>query len=157
MMGLSTSPIFLLLLLYNRGSYILAGQIPLVSIARFVIVAAKVMLNSTQNGQDCLGDSIKFVCSVEGSQRLQWAVESINTFFLNPIRLNTSAEDGHVLKPDPFPEIVNVTLLSGYSTGIILSKITVIVNARTIGKHVYCSDLISNKSIVIRKPRKLPI
>ena len=82
-------------------------------------------------------------------------MESINTFFLNPIRLNTSADDGHVLKPDPFPEIVNVTLLSGYSTGIILSEITVIVTARTIGKRVYCSDLISNKSIVIGKSRKL--
>ena len=83
-------------------------------------------------------------------------MESVNSLFRDPIQFDSNAEDGHVLVPDPFPEVINVTLLtSGMSAGDnISSQITVLVNAKTLGKHVYCSDSITNESIVIKGPSK---
>ena len=120
-------------------------------------VASDIKLNSNQSKEElCFGDQITFICSVRPSRVLQWAVESVNTFFHDPIQFDRNAEDGHVLVPDPFPEVINVTLLtSGMSTGDnISSQITVLVNAKTLRKRVYCSDSITNVSIVIIGPSK---
>ena len=125
----------------------------------FILAAAsEIMFSSNQSNEElCFGDQITFICSVRPSRILQWAVESVNSLFRDPIQFDSNAEDGHVLVPDSFPEVVNVTLLtSGMSTGEnISSQITVLVNAKTLGKRVYCSDSITNVSIVIKGPSKL--
>ena len=145
----------LVLLLQGKGN-LYTSELQVCFHSIIFSAANGIELNSSRSKEACYGDSITFICSVERDRLLLWAVESVNSFFEEPIKINASAEDGHVLVPDPFPGIiVNVTLLSGRNTGeSISSEITVIVNARTLGKSVNCSDSISQKSILIAKPRK---
>ena len=92
-------------------------------------------------------------------------MESLNTF-REDIIVFTIHEDepGSVLLPDPFPEVVNVTLISADQSplhpdlGNVSSQITVLVTSNTLGKHVYCGNgrLREDEapSIVIMRRRK---
>ena len=57
--------------------------------------------------------SIVFSCAVLETGRVEWAVEYLNTFSENIIVFRIHEDEpGSVLVPDPFPEVVNVTLIS---------------------------------------------
>ena len=78
---------------------------------------------------------------------VQWAVESLNTLSENNIIFRIyEDEPGSVLVPDPFPEVVNVTLISAdqsplhLALGNVSSQITVLVTSNTLDKHVYCGN-----------------
>ena len=91
----------------------------------------------------CIGDRVVFRCTVIGPPLLQWAVESINTLFTNPIEFNVVTDMPGTI-PDPFPEVTNVTLISVVQDtenpfqGALISEITVLVTTTALGKHVYC-------------------
>ena len=115
----------------------------------FSLTSASINLTLHQTSYEgvCFGDEIVLTCSVTGSGRLKWAVESIFTFSQDLISFNVFEHSaGYFLEPDPFPNIVNVTVLSAEWNqtfpvlGNISSQITVIVTEKTAGKHVYCSD-----------------
>ena len=82
-----------------------------------------------------------FRCTVIGPGVLLWVVESINTF---DILFLVADKPG--VEPDPYAEVVNVTLISVVQSpdhpllGDLTSEITVIVTSNTLGKQVYCSD-----------------
>ena len=107
--------------------------------------SAIIHLNSSHEGTGvCIGDRVVFRCTVIGPGLLQWAVESINTLFTNPIQFNLLRDMPGTI-PDPFPEVTNVTLISvvqdteNIFQGSLISEITVLVTSNTLGKHVYCS------------------
>ena len=85
-----------------------------------------------------------FRCTVTGPGVLLWVVESINTFDTNNILFLVADEPGVV--SDPYPEVVNVTLISVVQSpdhpllGDLTSEITVLITSNTLGKRVYCSD-----------------
>ena len=96
---------------------------------------------------------------------VQWAVESLNILSENNIIFRIHEDEpGSVLVPDPFPEVVNVTLISADQSplhselGNVSSQITVLVTNSTLDKHVYCGNLRLNEdeapSIVIMRRRK---
>ena len=109
---------------------------------------ADIELTSSQdvNGV-CIGDRVIFTCSVTGIGRVGWAVESLNTLNENIIVFRIHEDEpGSVLVPDPFPEVVNVTLISVDQSplhpdlGNVSSQITVLVTNNTLDKHVYCGN-----------------
>ena len=85
-----------------------------------------------------------FRCTVTGPGVLLWVVESINTFDMSGIIFSVADRPGVV--PDPYPEVINVTLISTVQSpdhallGDLTSEITVLVTSNTLGKRVYCSD-----------------
>ena len=113
-----------------------------------VASTADIELASSQHDNGgCIGERVIFTCSVTGIGRVEWAVESLNTLSENIIVFRIyEDEPGSVLDPDPFPEVVNVTLISAdqdpehNDLGNVSSQITVIVTSNTLGKHVYCGN-----------------
>ena len=85
-----------------------------------------------------------FRCTVIRLGLLQWAIESINTSFTNPIEFTVLTDMPGTI-PDLFPEVTNVTLISvvqdteNMFQGSLISEITVLITSTTLGKHVYCS------------------
>ena len=105
------------------------------------------LTSDTNKGGVCIGDSIVFSCAILETGRVEWAVESLNTFSENIIVFRIHEDEpGSVLVPDPFPEVVNVTLISADQNplhpelGNVSSQITVLVTGNTLDKHVYCGN-----------------
>ena len=108
--------------------------------------ATTIQLNSSREGSAVyLGDTVVFTCTVTGPGILQWAVQSINRLGDNSITFSVIDTPG-VVRPDPYPEVLNVTLVSASQStdhpllGNLTSQITVPVTPNTVGKLVYCSD-----------------
>ena len=109
---------------------------------------ADIELTSSQHDNGvCIEDRVIFTCSVTGIGRVEWAVQSLNTFREDIIVFRIHEDEpGSVLDPDPFPEVVNVTLISADQSplhpdlGNVSSQITVLVTSNTLDKHVYCGN-----------------
>ena len=123
------------------------------------VSASTVSLTSNQAESGvCIEDRVVFTCAVTGPGKLEWGVESL--FSLGTLDFNVF-QDSPGIVPDPFPEVVNVTLVSTVQDSIhpvlgnLTSEITVLVTNTTLEKRVYCSDGIlvedESPSIVIRK------
>ena len=74
-------------------------------------------------------------------------MQSLNTLNSTTIVFRIHEDEpGSVLVPDPFPEVVNVTLISADQSplhpdlGNVSSQITVLVTNNTLDKHVYCGN-----------------
>ena len=113
-----------------------------------VASTADIELTSSQDDTGvCIGDRVIFTCSVTEIGRVEWAVQSLNTLNSTTIVFRIHEDEpGSVLVPDPFPEVVNVTLISADQSplhpelGNVSSQITVLVTNNTLGKHVYCGN-----------------
>ena len=109
---------------------------------------ADIELSSSQHDNGvCIGERVIFTCTVTGIGLVQWAVESLNTLDSTTIVFRIHEDEpGSVLVPDPFSEVVNVTLISADQSplhpelGNVSSQITVLVTSNTLGKHVYCGN-----------------
>ena len=127
-----------------------------------VASTADIELTSSQDDNGvCIGDRVIFTCTVTEIGRVEWAVESLNTLSTTTIVFRIyEDEPGSVLVPDPFPEVVNVTLISADQSPLhpALAQITVLVTSNTLDKHVYCGNgrLREDEapSIVIMRRRK---
>ena len=131
-----------------------------------VASTADIELTSSQDDNGvCIGDRVIFTCTVTEIGRVEWAVESLNTLSSTTIVFRIHEDEpGSVLVPDPFPEVVNVTLISADQSplhpelGNVSSQITVLVTSNTLDKHVYCGNgrLREDEapSIVIMRRRK---
>ena len=127
---------------------------------------ADIELTSSQDDTGvCIGERVIFTCTVTGIGIVEWAVESLNTFREDIIIFRIHEDEpGSVLVPDPFPEVVNVTLISADQSplhpdlGNVSSQITVLVTNNTLDKHVYCGNGRFREdeapSIVIMRRRK---
>ena len=123
------------------------------------VSASTVSLTSNQAESGvCIEDRVVFTCAVTGPGSLEWGVESLFSF--GTLDFNVF-QDSPGIVPDPFPEVLNVTVLSTVQDSIhpvlgnLTSEITVLVTNTTLEKRVYCSDGIlvedESPSIVIRK------
>ena len=103
------------------------------------------MSSSHEGRAACIGDRVRYTCTVTRSGVLQWAMESINVISTNPIQFNVF-DDMPGVRQSPYTDVVNITLVSTEQNpqypilGNLTSEITIVFTITTAGKKVYCSN-----------------